>query len=188
MKRQLLIIIFLIANISVHSQTAKENITKEVLSYFNTFNNHDFEKSLTYMPDEIFEVSPRETVLETMKSTFNNPEMPITFKNVKVISVEKPVAIDKKYYSLLKYGAVLSIKFNKTSSLDSKKLLNVYTETYGEKNVRYFADDNRYELYYEKNICAISTNVNTSWKLIEIEPKDLELLKSFIPKQILNKL
>ncbi len=191
MKKQILILILLITSISVHSQTATERIKNEFLAYFENIINHDFNKSLGYMPKEMFDITPRASLLETMESALNNPQMPLSFKDVKVISIDEPILVEEKHYSLLKYSTVLSITVKPSSPLanvDSTKLLNVYKETYSEENVKFFAEDNRYDIYYEKNVCAISLNGKTDWKFVELEPTILELLKEFIPDQILNKL
>jgi len=151
------------------------NIINDILDYnkleFSKLNLESISVNLVKLVDKVC-------------AGLNDPEIVISFSKLKVLAVEPVKQIKKKYYSVLSYGCVMSMKFLSEES-DTQAMVANLNAYYGSENVKFDILEKRFDLYYEKKVCAISFDGQNDWKYVELEPTALEDLKSFIPQEIL---
>lgn len=177
------------------AQDYKENIKREFSDYLTSIADKDFEKSMTYISDEFFEIVPKEQMISLMDQTFNNPEVHFEIKDPKVGIVEDSEEINDKHYSLLNYSNYLLIKFpgppeetREAKEIRQAQLEEGLNRSFGEENVDYVEKDDHYEVFSAKQAYAISANGETDWKFIVVDKDQKDLLQRLLPKEITEKI
>lgn len=189
------VILLFLSTFVATAQDYKENIKVEFGDYLISIANKDFEKSMTYISDEFFEIVPKEQMISLMDQTFNNPEVSFEIKDPKVGVVEDSQQINDKHYSLLNYSNYLLIRFPgpPDETKEAKEIRRTQMEeglnrSFGKENVNYKEKEDRYEVFSEKQAYAISTNGTTNWKFIVVDKEQKDLLQRLLPKEITDKI
>jgi hypothetical protein len=175
-------------------QEAKTEITKQFFTYMGILNNKDFNKAMDYMPDELFEIVPKEQMVSYMESALNSSEISFKFDNLKVVSVKEPIKSGTKYYVNMKYSHRMSMLFNALNKDKTPAQLleqgNLTKENlqvkYGEDNVKFDEKTNWFEITVTKNAFAISPDGKTNWKFIDFDPNQRGLMEKILPKEIID--
>lgn len=190
-------ILFLVSSTIVFGQEYKKEIEQQFLDYNNLIINQEFEKSMTFVPDEVFEIIPKEQMIIVMKKIFNNPEIEFKLNQPKIIEVSRAKKIDDKFYSLLSYSSLMEMKFlnneQKEETENEHKLrINMINlsleESFGSGNVKYDEMTEAFEVNAQKQAYAISYNGKTDWKFLVIDNKQRFLLEKLLPKKLANKI
>lgn len=167
-------------------QTYRENIDTTFDSYINSKNIGDYEKLTTFMPDEVFDIYPKESVIAALKSSEQQVGV-LKIKKYKIVDYGQFLPNDKKIYSKLKYEASFAV----VSSKPYNELVFKHLQReFGEKNVKF---DNTLNLYLVDQATsytiAIGENHGKSWKYIEYTPKTGEkIISLIIPTDVWRKL
>jgi len=187
MKKGLLgFLIILVFSCKTIHQTYRENIDNTFDSYITNRNLGDYEKLVTFMPNEVFDIYPKESVIATLKSSEQQVGV-LKIKKYKIIDYGQFLPSDKKIYSKLKYEASIVVE----SSKPYNELVFKYLQKeFGEKNVKF---DNTLNLYLVDKVTsytiAIGENHGQSWKYIEYTPKtDEKIISLIIPTDVWIKL
>jgi hypothetical protein len=190
---------FLIAFVFLSKAAFAQNkYEKEIKTSFETYlasvEKRDYEGSVEYLIPEFFDVIPKEQMIDMMKQVFENPTMEFQIKDSKVLDVGKLQVLNKKYYSMMHYSAVMFMKFSfdtegqdEASKLETQKQMKAaFDEGFGAGNVKYHAETDTYEIYAKKQVCASSVNGVDNWKFIVFEKDLMPIMVKFLPKEILD--
>jgi len=190
-----LLFIALSVNCNVLGQTSTDQISDNFISYLNTLDNKDFEKSIEYLPIELFEFVPKKQMLSVFEEIFNNPEIIISYKNPKILEIQGPFEYQKKSYALIEYEATLKMKFEFGIEIESKEekkdrlilQINNIKQLFGDDVVSFDWDTETFSIYEKKNAYAILYNDDPEWNFLVLDESSQQLLSKIIPTVILNR-
>lgn len=171
----------------------KNAIRTDFMSYLQSIIDKDFQKSTDYISPEIFEIIPRQSMINIMDRTFNNPDMEFVLKEPKILEIGKIVKAEDKFYSKCKYSNLMDMKMNSEedeTEMAKEVTINLlklsFEQGFGEGNVNYNSETGFFEIYSEKIVYAISTNGKSDWKFLVRDDDQELILKKLIPEKILK--
>lgn len=174
----------------------KENAEKDFRTYIGHLINQEFDKSMDYLYPELFDLISREDMLLTMEQTFNSPDIFISIAEPAVNSVGEIEKIDSMYFVKLNYSHTMIMRFSNTDSLETQQERDSRDEmtlislggTFGEGNVSYDSTTSSFDIFTTKDSYGKSKDGKTSWKFIDVDPNNMELLESLLPAVIIKRL
>lgn len=186
--------LFLFVAIQSQAQDSKV-ITEQYNAYSKLIIEKNFEKAFDYMNEGIFELAPREQLLEAMNSIMNNPELTMEMTMPEISAFTETKKIGDKYYVKFNSFNIVKIKLNtmmgpnKTAE-ENKTMENMMRQNfegkYGAENVSYDEKTYFFTLKASKPVVAATVD-KKDWKFITIEDESQkETLSAFIPAEMLN--
>ncbi|WP_210462945.1 hypothetical protein [Rufibacter roseolus] len=197
MKTKLFTIILLTISTLAFSQNYKKDIESKFLEYNNYIVNQEFKKSTDFVPQEFYEIVPKEQMVLLLERTFNNPEIEFKLKGPQIIDISEKEQVEGKYYSLIKYSSPINMKFKgkdqkEETETERKLRMNLiklsFEKTFGSDNVKYNEETGFFEINAQKQAYAISKEGETDWKFLVIESKQKFILEKLLPKQLVEKI
>jgi len=196
-KTKLLTIILLTFSTLAFSQDYKKEIETKFLEYNNYIINQDFTKSTDFVPEEFYDIVPKEQMVLLLEKTFNNPEMDFNLKGPQIIDISEKEQVEGKYYSLIRYSSLMNMKFKnkdqkEETETERKLRMNLiklsFEKTFGSNNVKYNEDTGFFEINAQKQAYAIYKYGKTDWRFLVIESKQKFILEKLLPKQLVEKI
>lgn len=176
---------------TTYAQNPKQEIEKTFTTYIDLVLNKDFRKSADYIFEDLYKIVSKEQLIQVLETTFNNPAMTYGIKNPKIIEVSDITKIDQKFYALLRYSNLLSMKFNEEKLLTEQehqtrlqRIKTALDNTFGAEKVKLNSTTQFFEIYAEKQVCAISDDGLTGWKFIMMDKKQKPVLEKVLPLQL----
>ncbi|MDR0510119.1 MAG: hypothetical protein LBH06_03395 [Rikenellaceae bacterium] len=192
MKRKArLLLAFLTVTAAVSAQNAtvqaepeyKRVIAREFAEFQRLIAEQQFERAMDYIPDELFAVVPRDTLIMAMKQMFDDPDVEIKLDSVKLVSIGDAQLVEGKYLVRFTYSYRMSIRLEADGETVAM-LKSIYNNMFGEDNVTYDKRSGSFELAPVRSAIAYSTDgtadATTRWKFLNNEKEQLEALKLFI--------
>ena len=152
---------------------------------------------MDFIPEEFFEIIPKEQMILVMEKTFDNPELEFELESPKIIEISEPEKIDNKYYSLVSYSSFMKMRFlnsEQKEETETEKGLRMnmiklsLEEAFGSGNVHYNEKTDFFEINAQKQAYAVSANGKTGWKFLVIDKKQKFILNKLLPKQLADKI
>jgi len=206
-KKNILVLALLFVGTLGYSQDYKTEIKSEFSNYLDAILAQDFEKSMEYVIEDVFEIIPKESMISVMEATFNTPGLELSLEKANIISVGDTEIVEGKFYSLLSYSNIMKMKFLEEEPEDAENeesqteeelakeekirvaLIKVsLAKSFGEENIKYDEDTKIYEIFATKQAYAISKNGKDNWKFIVVEKNQKPFLEMILPKAITDKI
>lgn len=190
-----LFILLLICTVALgQKQDVKQAIANEFTEYQQAIMAKDFEKVISYMVPEFFDIYPKTDYLKLMEQFYNNPDIEFEISNLKIENIDTPEKIENKYYSLLTYSNEMNMKFlnqDELSEEDRKSLIGLtlisLEQSFGSNNVSYDPSSEFFRITAEKQVYAISGNGKSDWKFLGIEKDQKAVLEKLLPAELTRK-
>jgi len=192
----LLICNFIFGLPSGFSQTEEDTIKQTVLAYFKTTQTLDMEASVEYIHPAIFELVPKEKMIELMKQSFIDPDILLKMDSAEVLKVSPILEDNKIRYGLVNYSFLMHMTMlddgKPMTDTDSKSSLmftyNMLKNKYGEKKVRLEAAKGTIHILSETSLFAIKAPEFDGWKFLENKDNMTKILDGVIPESVLKQL
>lgn len=168
----------------------KNEIASNFTQYLNFNSKQDYEKSVEYIVDDFFKIIPKKTMIEILHRNSEKSGVFIKMKNPKIINIGNEKNIDNKNYSLISYSVTIEMKSNELkgkNTTEKKRYIDVITQNFGAKNVKFIDETSTFEIYSKRYSFAISKNGKTDWKFLAIDKNENYILEKIIPKDFLKK-
>ncbi|WP_334057467.1 hypothetical protein [Polaribacter sp. P097] len=179
-----------IASINAQNKLIKERFIKMQQALLDK----EFEKSLEFTAEELFEIVPKEQLVSVMEATFNNPKMQIDSDLPKVLDISDVFQVNNKFYAILKITGNQRIRVlgddNKALGLDDRLLYALklnFEQQYGSENVKFDEKTKFFNVIVNQTIVSISYDGETDWKYLAIDNLKLEIISKLLPQEVLNK-
>lgn len=178
-------------------QAQEDAIKQEFSDYYELIRNQEMEKAMDYIPEEFFELFPKETMIAAMKQVFSTPGLEFRFGDMEITEVSTPSLIEGKWYATLNHIGDMDMRFDapeeSTTTEENKKMyreimMNSFEEQFGEGNVSYDEESQFYHVSAMKRAVAISPNGKTDWKFIVAEKAQLPYLRRILPEEMMAEL
>ncbi|MEL6194805.1 MAG: hypothetical protein AAFR66_22280 [Bacteroidota bacterium] len=193
-----LFLLLILSLTTIQPLRAQEDIIKQEFSdYYELIRNQEIDKAMDYIPEEFFDLFPRETMIAAMKQVFNTPGLEFQFGPLTITEVSTPSLMEGKWYAMLNHIGEMDMKVDSpedSTATEADKqmyqeiMMNAFEEQFGEGNVSYNAETQFYHINALKRAVAISPNGQTDWKFIVAEKKQLPYLRRILPEKLMDEL
>jgi hypothetical protein len=150
----------------------------------------DFEKLMNYIHPKLFEIVPREQMIELFKSVFDNPQMTISMDSMSVTGISKSFNFNGAEYKKVDYYLGMSLRFKDSTLLKDQDKISQIQEgvktSMSADNVKYISENNSLAIDAKKLMFAIKDNPHTQWMFVGYEPQQREIMKTLIPEEVLT--
>ena len=189
------LLIFLIS-FAVEAQVENDVIKKDFGAYLEAIMSKDFDASLDYLVEDVFDIVPREALVTVMEQTFNSEDIEFTFGEFTIDAIKEPIVIDSTSYVILNYTSNLSMRFvspeDEEVTEEDKKMTRIITEAaleqqFGKENISYNESTEFFDIIALKQAVAVKKETYKQWKFLVVEKGQPLLLKAILPNEILEK-
>jgi hypothetical protein len=180
------VLLFAFLFLSITTFNAQNKLIKErFITMQQALLDKDFQKSLQFTAEELFEIVPKEQLVAFMEATFNNPKMQIDSELPKVLDISEVFQVKDKFYSILKITGNQKIRVLDDKLLYALKLK--FDQQYGAENVKFNEQTKFFNVKVDQTIIAISYDGTTEWKYLAIDSLKLDIITKLLPQEVLNK-
>lgn len=181
---------------SVGAQTTKELtalLERDLLAYQQASLAGNFEKSFEYMPPKMFDIVPRDSLIQLMRQSMDNEYMTIqltgmAFKPKKKIKVKKAGAY---HWTLIPYEGSMRMVFKDEVEYKAMVVM-MMKDKFGQGNVQEEGDSVMNILLKNKTLIAFKDPALSRWSLLEDKRKakggtsDMEktIYETVVPEEV----
>ena len=158
----------------------------------------EYDKILEFMPLQLFELSSKEKVKESLEAAFNMADIFINIDNVSSELKSKIINEGNISYAKIKMKLEMTLDINKMvsgedSTPETKKAIiddisSTYATMYGKENAVFDPIKNVFHIKNSSYVYAIGDKNMPTWKFINDEKNLQGLLNSIISEEIRDKL
>lgn len=191
--KKFVLILLVFVSVAAQAQDSKI-VTEQYMAYSKLIIEKNFEKGFDYLNEGIFEIAPRDQMMQVMDQTFNNPELTVEMTMPEVSDFSTAKKIEAKYYIKFKSLNVVRMRMNtlinpEKTAEENKAMIDMLKQSFESKfgagNVSYDEKTNFFSLKATKPVIAASTD-KKNWKFITVDSDEMKpMLESFIPKELL---
>lgn len=195
--KKIIYILLLSWSIVTFAQSNVKVIENQFLDYNQLIVKKDFSKALDqYAHEGFLKFVPKETMVLIFDKMFNDPSMKFTLEVPTILKVEEyPQKIQNVSYAKVFYSQKMSVELadvvNAKDAEEKQKNINLYLgafkSQFGDGNVVFNEKNNHFEVMSYKMAVA-NSNEGKNWKFTVAEKQQVELLKQFLPEEILTDL
>ena len=174
----------------------KAAIEKTFLEFFDATKEKDVVRIVDYMYPKLFELVPKDILIQTMEESMEKELGGITFYEEKIDSISAEIIIDDSRFAVIDYRFFMSMdveQYKPEEAGDSTNLIDVIEFTmemlkltHGEENVNLDETGSKIDINVITKAFAIQSNTDPSWKFIEYKPESLDFMKQILPKEALE--
>lgn len=188
-----LVVLLIIGTNKVSSQEVKlsKQLDSMALKMFKDVNNKDFESIMDMTHPKVFEIVPREAMVNVFKTMFegNNEytiEIPKETPEYKLTEVKNDIESNTDY-AFVSYHMKMKMTFNDQEFGDEEKEMMVNMMKLQEMHVR-FISDNAMDVTMKNRVVILlnSDATNNEWSMLNYD-KDSPLLYQILPTGIIEK-
>lgn len=188
-------LLLLIAGISVtgFAQSADEvAIRKTFDAYFKVLQTKDNDATLDYMYPKMFELVPRQSLVEMMDAMYADTTRVMGYASPKLYTVSEVLKEGSGKYALISYSFNLLMEIKPgedTTGLaeQNARILGLLRGQYGEKRVALEESKNLFTITPLSTMFAISEPGFTGWKFMENKKGGEAFLEKLLPKKVIKK-
>jgi hypothetical protein len=182
--------------VKAFGQTDKDEIKRTFKEYFQTVAQKDNAKTLGYIYPTLFDLFPKDKMLQAMDRMKADTSTRITMEKDSVISISETLELDGIKYALLKYSFKMTMTILATadeSDTEGEEDTNpsdftyeMLKEKYGEKNVIYDRVHNKLYVNASNEMYSIFNPTYKGWKFLEKKESMKPTLEKLLPKKVLK--
>ena len=194
------LLIFLLTSLITNTgfgQMNKDEIKLTFEKYFESVEQKENEKTLEYIYPKLFEIYPKNKMLDAMNKKKADTTTDITISNDSIINISETFELEGIKYALIKYSFKMTMKFsetkNETESSENEDFnkaelsYELLKEVYGEKNTIYNKENSTIYINVSNEMFAIKNPSYNDWKFLENKENMKPILEKLLPKKILKK-
>ena len=119
MRKSFLLIFFLIAVLFSSAQSNDPALNKRLLEYLAANKELNFEKIMEYIHPKLFEIVPKEMMIQAMKQTFENDQLKVSLDSMDIISVGIPLIMNRSAIEKLttRWSLISGLRILQTPSI-----------------------------------------------------------------------
>lgn len=193
-KMKLAIVLIFACTFSVVAQNAEESIRKRFKEQATAMKEKDFAKSIEYTADVIFNLVPKEQMLNMMTMTFNNPQLEFISAVPDIMSIGEVEKVDNQYYVIFEAKGIQKMRvFGPDGTAlgpddPSVSAMQANLEkSFGEGSVKFDEETKFFEVNVQQKYVTISPDGKTGWKFITIDKSLYGILDQLLPLEIAAK-
>jgi hypothetical protein len=176
---------------------------KDIIAIYDTIiaatHRGDWDKVLNHTYPKLFEIAPREQIVELISKTFTDTSvMKVSIAKGQADSLSNDtLLVGNELFVLLYDSKQMHIVLTEVLSepdKDNKVFISMiqgyFENSYGKENVQYDAEKASFDIIKKKgiNICSNMSPLREKdkWTLMEVKDDNPQLLKMLLPEQVLD--
>lgn len=191
--RQLFLILAMVSGFSVTAQKGfpadSLAMTKRLTEFLNSNTKLDFKTVMEYTYPKLFELVPKEQMIELMESTFSNPTMKISMDSLRIDKIHPLFKYQQGLYAKVDYFMIMGMQFL-DSTMSEQALQGAYTglqSQYGNDKVRLNKAQRRIDISVLTGMAAMKDLPADEWTFINMR-KDDPMMSSLVDAALLQQL
>jgi hypothetical protein len=153
-------------------------------------NQQDWDKAFDLLYPKLFTKVPKQDLVDVMMG-MEADGMTLHMGSPRITSTSVPVVEGDETFVRVEYDANMDVNIKPGGMYDYQKAVISITEqfeaTYGASNVKWNADNKRFEIAAHKSMIAVQTGTG-SWKLVEINMDQPELMAYLFSPSVMETL
>jgi len=187
MKKLSYLIIVLLVSVTGFSQT-DTSLTRRLKEYTRLSKELNFVELMEYMHPSLFDLAPKEQLIELFKNVYDNESMKITIEKLENRSISDPFTLKGVKYCKIDYSMVMNMKF-KDDKLSDSTAINTMVSKLQEglpgKEVSYDANGKQFVVKGSDILFAIKDNPQSPWLFLGYDGNN-ELVKKLFPEELIE--
>ena len=187
MKFKFTLIITLLSIIGFAQDLA--SLKSESQKMFDASLTLDFEKMLDFTYPKVFDIAPKDQMLEMMTNTFENDQMSIKLEKIDPkFSFGEIQKIDKQVFCKFSHDNKMKLIFKNDIAGSEEMIVDMLKENTGASDVSYDDKTKSFNATLRVNVLAIADDLTkNNWKFITLE-KDKAMLNMLLSEDIIKQL
>jgi hypothetical protein len=148
----------------------------------------DFEKVMNYTHPKLFDVAPREAIIQAMDQAFHNEKMKISIDSISILSVGPLYKYGKESYRKISYYMGMTMVLSDSMDLKNKPFADYLTKSlqisFPGKKITIDTDANAFKIMGSQVLFAIKDDTVASWMFLGYDPAKPELSRRLYPKAV----
>lgn len=180
-------------------------LRQRLLEFFIASDEMDIDKMVGYHYPGIFDITPREKLLELMNGLYKDPAMPFEIDSVVTDSIYPIFSVDKGKYARIRYTMLLTTRSDELKDPDKRvvdpnyeritdaplsQATNIKTTleaTYGQGNILIDGITGSLKIRATHILLAIKDKISPKWTFLTFEKNNPDIEKLF-SQQVLDKM
>jgi len=161
--------------------------------YFTTVMQQENEKTLDYIYPKLFDLIPKDRMLEMMNKTKADTTTRVSLVSPSVTRISEVTKVGGTDYVLIQYTFQMTMTFTLAKNEDGEEetepfdfTAEVLKEKYGKKNVTEDRENNTLKANVSNEMFAIRDPAYTGWKFLEKKENMQPILSKLLPKEVLK--
>lgn len=192
---RLFVVTVVLASFANCSPNSASNSNPELMStfekdldvYFGYMNDRDYANMLSMTNPRLFEVVPRETMVNMFKSLYESG-LEMKVKDISPVSLSQIVKDGDDAYCQIKYEGQLTMTLSQTLMANIEMFKTELYKSYNREDVKIEVEKNQIIIDSEKEIIAMSADNQKTWTYFELQEGQDEMLSKLIPQSVLDKI
>lgn len=149
----------------------------------------DFEKMLDFTYPKVFDIAPKDQMLEMMTNTFENEQMSIKIEKIDPkFSFGEIQKIDKQVFCKFSHDNKMKLTFKNDIQGSEEMIIEMLKENTGATDVNYDVKTKSFNATLRVNVLAIADELTkNNWKFITLE-KEKAMLSMLFSEDIIKQL
>ena len=195
MKNIVLFCLLILANTNLFSQSDKDAIIQTFSEYSSYVAAKNNTKVVEYLHPGMFEIAPKEMLIEMMDKAFSDPSISMSFGEMRIDSLSDIMTEGSNKYYLIYHNFDLKMKMLPAD--DSEEAMNetklgaasayeFMKQSYGEENVKFDKETASFEVLIASQTFAINDEKSKGWKFIEAKKEAHIILETILPASVFS--
>ena len=191
MKTLLLLFSFLVSDFFSHAQmdTALVNRLNAVLNHTKA---KEYDKIMDYTYSKLFEIVPREALIEAMQESFDTDDFTIELDSMKIDTIYPVFIINDTSYVVARHTMLMRMKYSEpfdTANSESSKILVTMMEAkFGTGNVRFDKKANSLNILMKPDIVGIKEKSSGLWTFVNLDENNPAMLRFLFSSPVIKKI
>lgn len=183
-------LVILTITLGLNAQTANNpDIQKRLDAFIDLTNQKKYSEAFDLMYPKLFDHVSKQELIDMMAAMDNGLSLKVA--NRQITKFSSPFQDGNETFVRLDYTADMTVDVIKGGMFDYPKatlgILQQFQDTYGEANVEWNEAEKKYTIKADKAMMAIMGGEG-NWYLVEINPDQMELMKSLFSEPVVNAL
>lgn len=169
--------------------TALVNRINAMLNYTKT---KEYEKLLDYTYPKLFDFVPKETLVQSMKESFDTDEMSIELDSMKIDTIFPVFVIGDTSYVVAKHTMLMRMKYAEpfdTANAESTQIMVGLMELkFGAGNVRFDKINNSLNVYMKPDVVGIKAKSPGLWTFVNLNEDNPMMMDMLFNKAVIEKI
>lgn len=191
MKTNLLGFLFLAFGIVCHAQkdTSLVNRINAILKFTKA---KEYDRIMDYTYSRLFDIVPKEVLIESMKESFDTDEFSIELDSMKIDTIYPIFMITDTSYVVAKHTMLMRMKYTEpfdTANTESTQMMVGLMESkFGEGNVRFDQVANSLNILLKPAIVGIKEKSSGLWTFVNLNEDNPAMLEMLFSNPVIKKL
>ena len=188
MKKLSYLIIFLLVSFAGFSQT-DTSLNRRLKEYIRLNKELKFVELMEYLHPSLFELAPKEQMVELFENVYDNADMKITIDKIEVRTISAPFTFKVVQYHKVDYDMAMHMKFKDDSKLSDSNTVNSMISSFQEalpgKDVSFNASGKYFVIKGADILIAIKDNPQAPWLFLGYDSNNA-MVKKLFPQELIE--